>query len=49
MGEKKLSQKEINELLVKLIDSAEKTECWTCECLQGFIIQLEKDSQENIE
>jgi hypothetical protein len=42
--EKQITVIEIKSLLERHIQSAIKNECWTCECFQGFITQLEIDS-----
>lgn len=42
-----LSRKKVQEILQELEDSVDKTECFTCECFQGLLTQLELDSLED--
>lgn len=48
MNKVHVTKSEIKILLEKLIKSANKSECWECECLQGFISQLEADTDADI-
>ena len=45
---KPLTPDEAKRLLDKLERAAELEACWSCECLQGFITQLELDAAEDI-
>jgi len=44
---------QIDEYCKKIRESAIKNDCWTCDCLQGFIVQLlidlEKDDVSKLE
>jgi hypothetical protein len=42
----RLTTKEIQALLKRLQEEVPRRECWSCECLQGFIAQLEHDAVE---
>jgi hypothetical protein len=46
--EKALHSKDVMKLLEELRASVPKAECWSCDCLQGFITQLEFDSADNV-
>jgi len=46
--EKQITIDEVKILLERLIQSAVKSECWSCECFQGFISKLEVDSSRDI-
>jgi hypothetical protein len=48
MAKKQITKNEIKNLLERLKQSVIKSECWTCECFQGLISQLEMDSSEDI-
>lgn len=41
-----LTREEVEELLERLKRETPRWECWSCECLQGFIAQLEVDADE---
>jgi hypothetical protein len=41
---KRLTQEEVQALLKRLEEQVGRPECWSCECLQGFIAQLELDA-----
>jgi len=45
----KLNLKEVKSLLEQLKSSAHKEECWSCDCLQGFLVQLKFDSLDDID
>ncbi len=45
-SQEKLSEEEVKGLLVQLQRMSPRRECWSCECLQGFIAQLEHDATE---
>ena len=42
----KLTEKEVEALLTRLRKEMSRPECWSCECLQGFLAQLELDAAE---
>ena len=42
----KVSKEEADGLLTQLKETVPRRECWSCECLQGFIAQLELDAAE---
>ncbi len=46
--ERDLTAKEVKALLVRLKESVEKEECWSCDCLQGLITQIELDATEDV-
>ena len=48
MIEKQITKNEVKTLLERHIQSAIKIDCWSCECFQGFIAQLEVDSAQDI-
>jgi hypothetical protein len=39
---------EVKSFLEKLRASTQKEECWSCDCLQGFLCQLELDAGEEV-
>lgn len=41
---KGLPARQVKQLIVRLEGAAEQEACWSCECLQGFITQLELDA-----
>ena len=41
-----LTPEDVTTLLDKLRKIVEKDDCWTCDCLQGFLTQLELDATE---
>lgn len=43
-----LDTAEVETQLAKLKEAAIKEECWSCDCLQGFITQLELDAAEDV-
>ncbi len=43
-----IKEKELALIVQKLKKSAIKTECWDCECFQGFFAQLEIDQEEKL-
>lgn len=42
------SRKEVRKLLAKLSDRVKHEECFTCDCLQGFLMQLQLDVDEDM-
>jgi len=42
----KVSKEETEDLLMQLKEAVPRQDCWSCECLQGFIAQLELDAAE---
>jgi hypothetical protein len=45
---RKITHKEVVKILEDLKDSLPRAECQTCECYQGFLIQLEIEALEII-
>jgi hypothetical protein len=43
---KRLTKAEVQVLLARLEAQVERPECWSCECLQGFIAQLALDARD---
>ena len=39
-----LSTKEVEAMLTALRKVVGREECWSCDCLQGFLVQLEMDA-----
>jgi hypothetical protein len=46
--EKGLTVEEVKELLDRLSAATTREECRSCDCLQGFIVQLELDAAEDV-
>jgi hypothetical protein len=46
--EQSLTAKEAEAFLARLKESIIKEECWSCDCLQGFIVQIELDATEDV-
>ena len=46
--ESHLTAEEVKVILTRLKESVEKQECWSCDCLQGLITQIELDSAEDV-
>jgi hypothetical protein len=46
--ERDLTAKEVKALLARLKESVEKEECWSCDCLQGLLTQIELDATGDI-
>lgn len=44
---KRLTTEEVRALLARLEEQEKRPECWSCECLQGFIAQLELDAADD--
>jgi hypothetical protein len=44
---KRLTKEEVQALLTQLEERVGRPECWSCECLQGFIAQLELDAADD--
>ena len=43
-----LTATEVKALLNRRCDLVEKPECWSCDCLQGFLAQLELDATADV-
>lgn len=43
-----LSRKEVEKLVERVKNEASKPQCLTCDCFQGFLVQLEMDCPENV-
>jgi hypothetical protein len=41
---KRLTKKDVDALLGRLTREVTRRECWSCECLHGFIAQMEVDA-----
>ena len=46
--EQRLTAEEVKAILTRLKESIIKEECWSCDCLQGLITQLELDAAEDV-
>lgn len=44
----KLTDKDVERILSNLQKYIVKEECWSCDCLQGFLTQLELDSEKDV-
>jgi hypothetical protein len=44
---KPLAAGEVEVLLDRLKDAAMRQECWSCECLRGFLAQMELDAAQD--
>lgn len=44
-----LSRKEVEKIIEQMKDGVARPECWTCDCFQGLLTQLEMDCTEDIE
>jgi hypothetical protein len=44
----KFGRAEVEVLLKELSDIVSHQECWTCDCLRGFLVQLEMDAAEDV-
>jgi hypothetical protein len=44
---RKLTKTEVEAVLVRLRKETLRSECWSCECMQGFLAQLELDATED--
>jgi hypothetical protein len=42
----KVSKEEADGLLTQLKEAVPRQDCWSCECLRGFVAQLELDATE---
>jgi hypothetical protein len=42
----KVTTDEVRAMLEALRASIEQDECWTCDCMQGFLTQLELDAEQ---
>jgi hypothetical protein len=39
---------EVRAILEALRAAIERDECWTCDCMQGFLTQLELDAEQGV-
>ncbi len=39
---------DVRTLMERLRQSVHKEECWSCDCLQGFLTQLEMDAAQDV-
>jgi len=46
-SQEELSKEEVEDLLAQLQRASSRAECWSCECLQGFVAQLELDAADD--
>jgi len=44
----KLSFKDVKSILKDLKKSVIRSECWSCDCFQGFITELELDADDDV-
>jgi hypothetical protein len=44
---RRLTKEQVQALLTQLEEQVGRPECWSCECLQGFIAQLELDAADD--
>ena len=40
-----ISSDKVQQILAHIRDGVRHDECWTCDCLQGFLTQLEMDAE----
>lgn len=45
-SQRKLTRAEVEAFLAQLRKEMPRPECWSCECVQGFLAQLEFDAAE---
>ena len=45
---KSLSREEVSAVIRRLRESVAHEPCWTCDCLQGLLMQLELDASEDV-
>lgn len=43
-----LSRKEVEKIVERMKNEVSRPECWTCDCFQGFLVQLELDCPEDV-
>jgi len=43
-----LSRQGVANIVDRLREVVEKDDCWTCSCLQGLLVQLELDADEDV-
>lgn len=43
-----LSMNDVKDCLDRLKELVSKDDCWSCDCLQGFLVRLELDSVEDV-
>ena len=43
-----MTQTEVKRIVQETISGFRRAECGTCECFQGFLVQLELDAAENV-
>ena len=46
--ERHLQLNEVESLLEPLKQSSQKEECWSCDCLQAYLVQMELDCDDDI-
>jgi hypothetical protein len=46
-SQQKLTRTEVETFLARLREEMPRPECWSCECTQGFLAQLEFDAAED--
>lgn len=46
-SQKRLTKEDVEALLQRLEQEVPHQDCWSCECLQGFIAQLELDAADD--
>lgn len=46
-SQKRLTKDDVDALLKRLEHQMPRQECWSCECLQGFLAQLELDAADD--
>jgi hypothetical protein len=44
---RRLTKAEVEGFLARLRNEVARPECWSCECVQGFLAQLELDAAED--
>lgn len=45
---RELTRADVQEALARLVAVAGRPGCWSCECLQGLVTQLEMDAAEDV-
>ena len=43
-----LTRQGVTDIIDRLREVVEKDDCWTCGCLQGLVVQLELDADEDV-
>ena len=46
--ENNLTAEQVEEIVAKTVASLARDECRTCDCFQGFLVQLELDADEDV-